>query len=383
MRLIYKIIVVLIILIMLSNVYVFAEDETITVKAKVIGTGEVYDEEVGNVSSKYQDVEVKIIEGEYKDKVFKSKYMLSMSFDSNAFAYELKDGDIVQVGITKKGDEINVVIQTLVRYNYVILMIIAFFGIVILVGGIKGLKAIVALVATILAIWFITINCIYKGYSPILMSVITSVVVIFLTFVIIGGFKKKTVTAALGTAGGVLLAGVMAIIFGNLAKLSGWTEEAAFLSMSTGTVVFNFRELLFAGIVIAALGACMDVGMSIASALDELKEKDPDITWKDLFKSGMNIGRDVIGTMTNTLILAYVGSSLTLILVFVALNFSIETIVNKEVIAMDIISAVAGSMGVIFTIPVTAVVYALFNKNKTTYKKTPETKIDGKRTLKI
>lgn len=127
----------------------------------------------------------------------------------------------------------------------------------------------------------------------------------------------------------------------------------------------------------------MDVGMSIASSLDEIKLKNPEITGKELFKSGMNIGRDVIGTMTNTLILAYVGSSLTLILLFMACNMSLAEILNKETIAEEIISAITGSMGVVYTIPITSIVYSVLNKDKVIYKKISENKIDGKRSIKI
>ena len=128
-------------------------------------------------------------------------------------------------------------------------------------------------------------------------------------------------------------------------------------------MTFNFKDLLFAGIIISALGACMDVGMSIASSLDEIKSKNPAITYKELFKSGMNIGRDVIGTMTNTLILAYVGGSITLILLFLACNINFVDIVNKETIAQEIISAIAGSMGVVYTVPITSFAYAILNKD--------------------
>lgn len=127
----------------------------------------------------------------------------------------------------------------------------------------------------------------------------------------------------------------------------------------------------------------MDVGMSIASALDELKQHKPTMTGKELFKSGMNIGGDVIGTMTNTLILAYVGGALNLILLFMACDMSITDIINKETIASDLISAISGSMGVIYTIPITAGIYALFNRNKTTYKTKPDTLLEGQRSLKL
>ena len=146
---------------------------------------------------------------------------------------------------------------------------------------------------------------------------------------------------------------------------------------------FNFRDLLFAGILVSALGACMDVGMSIASSLDEIKMKKPDITWQELLKSGMNIGRDVIGTMTNTLILAYVGGSLTLILLFMACNMNLFEILNKETIAEQIISAIAGSMGVVYTVPITSLAYSVLNRDKVIYKKTSDNKLNGKRSLKI
>lgn len=179
------------------------------------------------------------------------------------------------------------------------------------------------------------------------------------------------------------MAGIMAAIFSHVAKLSGACEDAIQLSINMTTVTFNFRDLIFAGIVVSALGACMDVGMSIASSLDEIKNKTKDISWQELFKSGMSIGRDTIATMTNTLILAYVGGALKLILLFMACNISMGEIINKEAIAEEIISAIAGSMGVVYTVPITAFIYAFLNRNKTAYKTVSDNKIEGKRSLKI
>ena len=216
-----------------------------------------------------------------------------------------------------------------------------------------------------------------------IMSIITSAIIIISTLIIIGGFNKKVLTAAIGTLGGVIIAGIFSVIFGYLTKLSGGCEDAVQLSINASSINFNFRELLFAGIIISALGACMDVGMSIASSLDEIKSKTPGITGKELFKSGMNIGKDVIGTMCNTLILAYVGGALTLLILFIVCEFEFVQIINKETILEEIISAIAGSTGVLYTVPITAFVYSILNKDKTIYKKTSENKIDGKRSLKI
>ena len=262
-------------------------------------------------------------------------------------------------------------------------MFIVFLASVILIGGKAGVKAVIGLLITILCIWFILVRGIFNGANPIWMSIGTSAVIIILTFLVIGGINRKVVTAALGTLGGVILAGIMAAIFSYLAKLSGACEDAIQLSINMKTVTFNFRDLIFAGIVVSALGACMDVGMSIASSLDELKNKAKDITWQELFKSGMSIGRDVIGTMTNTLILAYVGGALKLILLFLACEMPISEILNKEAIAEELISAIAGSMGVVYTVPVTAFIYSFLNRKKTIYKTTSENKVEGKRSLKI
>lgn len=359
--------------------------EKVQVKAKVINAGKSYEKDEGEgLKRTLQDVTIEIKEGKFKGQKIDTIYVLTYDVENKIVGYELSKGNTVIVGISTEGDTIqDVTIQEVVRQNYILLMILVFFAIVIAIGKKQGVKAILGLVVTILAIYFIMIKGIYNGKNAIWLSVATSVVIIVLTFIIVAGFNKKSLTAALGTSGGVISAGLLAVIFGFLSKISGVTEESLFLAVASEKIVFNFKDLFFAGIVISALGACMDVGMSISSALDELKQKNPDITWKELLKSGMNIGGDVIGTMTNTLILAYVGGSLTLILLFMASNMSIADIVNKETIAIEAVSALAGSMGVVFTVPTTALVYSLLNKTKTVYGKKAKNKLEGKRSLKI
>lgn len=363
---------------------VVEENKTLYVKAKVIEAGEITKKTVGDIEDTVQSVKIEILDGEYESKEFTTDFILSYDIEGKILAYELKKGDTVTVQLSVDANgNVSPAIEGIVRYNYIYAMVIIFLFSIILVGGKKGIKAIIGLIITILAVWFILIKLIFAGYNAILMSIVTCAVIIVLTFIVIGGINKKVVTAAIGTLGGVVSAGIVASIFSHLAELSGACEDAIQLSMNMQTATFNFRDLIFAGIVISALGACMDVGMSIASSLDEIKNKTKDISWKELFKSGMNIGRDVIGTMTNTLILAYVGGALKLILLFMACNMPITEILNKETIVEEIISAIAGSMGVVYTIPITAFVYAFLNRKKTIYKTTSENLIDGKRSLKI
>lgn len=358
--------------------------EYFEVKAKVLEVSEVKKVEHDNITDLVQEVNVEILEGEYDTQEFKSNYVLSYDLEGKILAYELEKDDVVWVQIAKATDgTVTVEIENIVRQNYIYIMLVIFLFSIILVGGKRGIKAILGLLVTGLAVFFILIKGVFAGYNPIGMSILASFVIIVLTFLIIGGINKKIITAAIGTFGGVLVAGIIASIFSYILKLSGACEDAIQLSVSATHLNFNFRDLIFAGIVISALGACMDVGMSIASSLDELKNKTKDMDWIELFKSGMNIGKDVIGTMANTLILAYVGGSLTLILLFMACDFDFVQILNKETIAQEIISAIAGSMGVVYTVPITAFIYSFLNKDKEIYKTKSENKLEGKRSLKL
>lgn len=391
-----KVSILLIIFLLMINCITFCVNATetelvennetlINTYGKIIEVKEPIDVVTGTVKEKVQEVVVEITEGDYEGDEFTTNYVLSYDIEGKILAFELNKGDKVSIQITEDADgTITVTVLDVVRANYIIILSALFLVSVVVIGGKKGFKAILGLLYTILLIYFIMIKGIFNGNNAVINSIISTALIILGTFIIIGdGINKKILTAAIGTVGGVLSAGIVALIFNNLAKLTGAGEDAIQLSINMTATTFNFRDVLFAGILVSALGACMDVGMSIASSLDEIKMKNPDITWKELLKSGMNIGRDVIGTMTNTLILAYVGGSLTLILLFMACNMNIYEILNKETIAEQIISAIAGSMGVVYTVPITSLVYSVLNRDQAIYRKTSENKLNGKRSLKI
>ena len=147
-------------------------------------------------------------------------------------------------------------------------------------------------------------------------------------------------------------------------KISGVDEDSYMLTTAGLNTVFNFKHIMFAGIIIGALGACMDVGMSLASSMYELKKESPDISGTKLFKAGMNIGKDMMGTMTNTLILAYMGSSMCTILLFMGFNFQMFEIINQEKIAEEFLRSLAGSIGLVCTIPLTALICSILYNGK-------------------
>lgn len=140
-------------------------------------------------------------------------------------------------------------------------------------------------------------------------------------------------------------------------RLTGINEHARMIStlVSEEKEMINFKDIMLSAIMISALGACMDVGMSIASAISEIKTKKPDMTSKELIKSGMNIGKDVMGTMTNTLILAYVGSAMLCILLYNINGFDLPFIINSEDITVEVLKSLSGSIGLVCTIPLTAI----------------------------
>ena len=216
------------------------------------------------------------------------------------------------------------------------LMAAVFVAIVVAVGGRKGISSILSLVFTMLCIFFIFLPMIYKGISPILAAVLVVAFTTVVTMCMVDGITKKSVAAMLGTIIGVVFSGAFALIFGQVTSITGYNvsdiENLVYVGEMTD---IKIGELLFAGILIASLGAVMDVGMSIASTLNELKEQNPQMMLKELFQSGMNVGRDMMGTMTNTLILAFTGGSINTLVFIFAYNYEYQQVINMYSVAVS------------------------------------------------
>ena len=287
-----------------------------TFHGTVIKAGYRYEEDDGwsATVTPYQDVKIKIKEDDYEE-IVNVKYQLSYYGGSSVPADELEVND--KVYVTVLFDEYGQIVQTYIPYvsneRYVVAMLVLYAGAIILIGGLKGIRALIGLIITISAVFGIMVPLIFKGYPPLDVTILTCIGIIIITFLIVSGFSKKTLAASLGTAGGIIVAGIFATIFGNLMKLTGACDHSMQLSMLENGDRFNFENIMISGVIVGALGACMDVGMSIASALHELSIEGKGMTVRRLIKSGFNIGKDVMGTMTNTLILAYVGSSLLVV----------------------------------------------------------------------
>jgi uncharacterized membrane protein len=244
-----------------------------------------------------------------------------------------------------------------IRSDYLIAICALFLALLIVFGHRKGLNTVVSLVFTCLAIFAVFIPAILSGQNIYIWSVVTCLFIIVMSLLIINGANMKTWAAVIGCIGGIMVAGVMTAFLDSLLKITGIvSEESVYLVELNSTNPINLKAIVFAGILIGAIGAVMDVAMSISSSLYELNEQMYHPSFGQLWKSGLNIGRDMMGTMSNTLILAYIGSSLSLVLLMVAYNTPMIYLFNRELIVVEILQALIGSFGLLFTIPFTSLI---------------------------
>ncbi len=317
-----------------------------------------------------QPVTLEITSGDYKGEIFEVENGLS---ENIAYNILVEKGDKVVVSIAEGGisggPEVN--IADYYRGNYLLYLSLIFIVLIILIGRLKGLRALISLIITIAAIIYILLPAILKGMNPVPISIGIAIAVTIITIFLIGGISQKSIAAIIGTSIGVIVAGLISYLVGSQINLTGMSaDEATMLIYIPQKIVFDFRNLLFAGIILGALGAIMDVGMSIASSIDEIYKANNQLSVKDLFNSGMNVGKDIMGTMINTLILAYAGTSIPLLLVFMAYETAMTKIVNMDIIATEIVRSLSGSIGLILTIPITAFIASvLIRKGKDKDKK--------------
>ncbi|SBW11799.1 YibE/F-like protein [uncultured Eubacteriales bacterium] len=237
--------------------------------------------------------------------------------------------------------------------------VLLFAGALVIIGGKKGLKALLGLVFTLVCLWFILIPIIVRGANPILTTVGIVVLTAAVSLLLLDGPTKKTLCAVLGCAAGVIAAGVSAAVVGYLAGLNGFNmSEAEGLVLVASDEGLRISGLLVCSVLIASMGAVMDVAMSIASTSNELYILNPELTARQLFQSGMNVGRDAMGTMANTLILAFVGSGLNMLILFRVYNYPMLQLMNSDLMVLEILQGIAGSIGIIFTVPLVAAVSA-------------------------
>ena len=244
-----------------------------------------------------------------------------------------------------------------IRVQPLLVLGVVFALLLILFGRAKGLQTLVSLVFTIAAVFYVFVPAILSGYNIYLWTMIVGTYIIFMTLLIVSGISIKTAVASIGCLSGMLFSAAMFFVMDYFLKLTGVIDQdSVFLLMMNPERPIDLKGVIFGAIVIGAIGAIMDVAMSISSALYEMKEKYAANSFAQLVSSGLTIGRDIMGTMANTLVLAYIGSSLSVVLLMITYNPSLLDLLNREMVIVEILQALIGSLSILMTLPLTAVV---------------------------
>lgn len=311
-----------------------------------------------------QEVTIKVLTGEFKGT---ERIVDNMLTGNPAYDINLSKGDKVilhleQIGDTAASvDDINFYIADIQRNNQILAFVGIFFVLLLLIGHKKGITSIVSIISTILLIFLMLMPMILSGFCPIASAILTGIISTIITIYLVGGFNSKSSSAIIGTSISLIFAGAMSMLAIYFAHLTGFSgEENMFLY--TARPDLSFTGILSASMIISALGALMDTAVSIASTINEIYETDKTLSINQLFKSGMNVGRDIIGTMSNTLILVYLGTSLPLVLL--SSNIDMNKFFNLNQVATEILSALTGSIAILFCVPITAIIAAYLIKKQ-------------------
>lgn len=302
-----------------------------------------------------QELEICIQTGAHKDEIMSLTNHMSALFN-----VDLEKGD--QVIVRLMTDEDGSYYASLFNYNRGMVLgifVLFFFILLIALGGKKGLGALLGLLFTLGSIWFILIPCLIRGIPAIAVTVGIVATAAAGSLIFLNGFSIKTLCAVLGCFIGVVAAGGIAALVGNITPINGFNmPEAENLLLYGADKGMKISGLLVCGLLISALGAVMDVALGITSSVWELHEQNPSLTAKKLFRSGMHIGRDAIGTMANTLILAFAGSSLNMLILIQTYDIPFIQLINTDYICIEIIQSIAGAMGILLTVPIVAFISA-------------------------
>ncbi len=346
-----------------KNLDVFNMEGAYAVKAEVTEVGEYVSEEyIAGAENTYKNGTLYFYAKVLTNKDFKGQTVYAAQTFDNYSNMSVDDpvvaGDkvILYNYGTPQGDA-DWVFGGFERLGGVIWLGVSFAVLLIIFGRIKGLNTIISLALTCLSVFMVFVPSVLAGYNIYFMTMLTCIFSIVTTLLITNGATQKSFTTILGCSFGVIVAALLTIGFDKGLRLTGLLDEhSIYLQFLGSGVEVNLRALIFAMIVIGAMGADMDVAMDISTSLNELHTNAPHMKFWDLFRSGMNMGQDIMGTMANTLVLAYIGSSLCSILIYITYSSSLFELLNRENIVVDLLNALIGSMAILLTIPLTALV---------------------------
>jgi len=301
----------------------------------------------------YEDVRLRLLSGEHRGEVVAVKNTLSYSNNVRARV----GSEVIACVDTADRSTYDVWIYGYSRGPFLYLFCGLFMAALCVIGGRRGVRSVLGIAFTLTGIAFVFIPLLYRGVSPAIAASGLVAVTLCVSLVLLGGATAKTLAAILGTLAGVTVSAIALAAALHFTHLSGFsTGEADALVQIGGATHMKVGELLFAGILISSLGAIIDVAISIASSVNEVHARNRALTTRELFRSGMNVGRDMMGAMANTLIIAFTGTSLNVLVLLYSMSVTYLQLMNTNLIGIYVVQAISGAIAIVFTVPLVSFV---------------------------
>ena len=339
---------------------VYQEAERCTAQVLSVDDSAIID--TGLVRSGEQRCQLEILDGMFQGQTVSGVNMLNGSLEQDKV---FQPGDKALVVVSHNGDTItNVTMSDHYRLGWELVMAIGFAIFLILFAGPTGVRAIASFVLTVLTLWKVLVPLYLKGYNPIWIGLVITLFLTVLIIALVYGFDRRCWAAVSGSFLGILVTCVLGVLFTDLFQIHGAVMSYSESLLYSGYQDLNLTQIFMASIFIGASGAIMDLSVDITSAVYEVVEKRPDLTWWEATRSGMNVGRAAMGTMTTTLLFAYSGGYVALLMVFMAQGTPVENILNYKYVAAELIHTVIGSFGLVTVAPFTALCAGVFLTRK-------------------
>jgi uncharacterized membrane protein len=323
-----------------------------TVRAKVLLITEEGTTNLGIVEQEYQVFDVEILEGKFKGEITSVDYGLRQITSSSV---EIHPQEIILVTVGQRPDtgEVRAFFTDFVRSKSILYLFIVFVFFSVLISGWKGIRSLIAILFSLGVIVFFILPQILSGRDPVFVSIIGAFVFLSISQYLVYGWNLKTHSAVVGILVSLIITGSISAFFINFTRLTGFGDENALFLVQMTSQNINMRGLLLAGMIIGALGVLDDLVISQASAVFELHATNQELGFKTLYHRAMNIGKDHVAATVNTLVLAYAGASLPMLLLFSISNQDPAMLINISYIAEEIVRTLVGSIGLIASIPIT------------------------------
>ena len=332
--------------------------------ARVLETNDERIIDTGLVRSGEQQCSLEILDGIFKGREVTGVNLLNGSMEQDKI---FQPGDKAMVVISYQGDEILIVSMTdHYRMDWELVMAALFVLLLVAFAGRTGVRAILSFVLTVLCIWKLLVPLYLNGHNPIAVGLVLSLLLTVLIIALVYGFDRRCLAAVSGSFLGILVTCLLGIFFTDTFRIHGAVMSYSESLLYSGFQDLNLTSIFMASIFLGAAGAVMDLSVDICSAVYEVVEKRPDLSWREAARSGMNVGRSAMGTMTTTLLFAYSGGYVALLMVFMAQGTPMDNILNYKYVAAELIHTVIGSMGLVTVAPFTALCSGLLltGKNK-------------------